>query len=354
MRFTLLIALAIPACISASGQNLVVNGNLESVNICEVQSPCAPAGWYTSFDIDWAYQRIKHLSRGNGAHCIFLYAGPDKFVYWQSELIFPLEAGQTYTLEYYVGLSDAGSSVNDISFAFAGQREHMLGTGPRTLRPPAAAKMTVGRREKGGWTKISVRFEAAGNERWLILGAPGKGEAAPVASNPIFAVDDVSLTPAGKIRLTPEELQTRARALTSNRLRHELRPRKNAPADTPVIAAAPPPDTIRIPDIYFSTDSFRIEKPGDFQVLRETAARIVAKGYKAVIVNGYADITGSQQHNLVLSGKRAASIREYLIQCGIDQQKISAAAMGADTAAAAELSKGRRVDIVVVPLADGD
>ena len=47
-----------------------------------------------------------------------------------------------------------------------------------------------------------------------------------------------------------------------------------------------------------------------------------------VLVSGYSDSYGTEQHNLQLSKKRATSIKEYLAQIGLDDEKIQVAGYG--------------------------
>ena len=85
--------------------------------------------------------------------------------------------------------------------------------------------------------------------------------------------------------------------------------------------------------------------------LNQVADALVAKG-RSVVVEGYTDSRGSQSANLVLSQKRAESVRSYLTSHGVPQDKITAQGMGsdrpiADNSNAEGRANNRRVEIVI-------
>ena len=69
-------------------------------------------------------------------------------------------------------------------------------------------------------------------------------------------------------------------------------------------------------------------------------------------VEGYIDSTGSEAFNQTLSEKRAESVRDYLVQQGLNANSITAKGFGesspvADNSTAAGRQKNRRVEIIV-------
>ncbi len=71
-----------------------------------------------------------------------------------------------------------------------------------------------------------------------------------------------------------------------------------------------------------------------------------------VIVTGYTDSTGSEQHNLELSRRRAETVRDYLVSRGVDPARITAVGLGEsdpiDTNQTAEgRQRNRRVEFNV-------
>jgi len=69
-------------------------------------------------------------------------------------------------------------------------------------------------------------------------------------------------------------------------------------------------------------------------------------------IEGHTDSTGTSAFNQKLSEQRAAAVRDYLVQQGLDANSITAAGLGedspiADNGTAAGRQKNRRVEIIV-------
>lgn len=91
--------------------------------------------------------------------------------------------------------------------------------------------------------------------------------------------------------------------------------------------------------------------PAAQERLNQVADALVAKG-RSVVVEGYTDSRGSQSANLVLSQKRAESVRSYLTSHGVPQDKITAQGMGSDRPLSDNSNpegraNNRRVEIVI-------
>ena len=108
---------------------------------------------------------------------------------------------------------------------------------------------------------------------------------------------------------------------------------------------------VTLGDVLFEVDRADL-KPGAtrslgelIQVLRENPNAIVA-------IEGHTDSTGSRDHNLSLSQRRAESVRTYLVSQGIEATRISAQGLGPDfpvasTGDAAGRQQNRRVELVI-------
>ena len=73
---------------------------------------------------------------------------------------------------------------------------------------------------------------------------------------------------------------------------------------------------------------------------------------KRMIVEGHTDSRGSDSINLPLSFNRANAVRDYLVSCGVDSEKISAVGMGssrpiADNKSSENRANNRRVEIII-------
>lgn len=80
--------------------------------------------------------------------------------------------------------------------------------------------------------------------------------------------------------------------------------------------------------IHFATDSDRLE-PDSAPVLKMIAGGLIKNPNLKLAINGYTDSTGDAAHNLDLSKRRAAAVRQVLIsQFGIDQTRLTAEGFG--------------------------
>ncbi len=107
----------------------------------------------------------------------------------------------------------------------------------------------------------------------------------------------------------------------------------------------------------FEVDSDQIN--AGFYPTMDTISGIVNKyGKTELRVAGHTDITGSAEHNQVLSERRAASVQSYMEGDGVAPQRISAAGYGKTRPIASnETEEGRRlnrrVDITIIPITQG-
>lgn len=102
--------------------------------------------------------------------------------------------------------------------------------------------------------------------------------------------------------------------------------------------------------IYFDVDSdqLRAESEGTLQQIRKL---LQSDGKLKLEIDGHTDDTGTADHNKTLSEKRAASVRKWLVEHGIDGARLTTAGFGATKPVAENKSdegraKNRRVELV--------
>ncbi len=83
----------------------------------------------------------------------------------------------------------------------------------------------------------------------------------------------------------------------------------------------------RMQDIYFAFDSWKISAEGA-RYLEEDAQWLQANPEKALTIEGHCDQRGTQDYNLVLGKRRAEAAREYLINLGVQAQRIKIVSYG--------------------------
>ena len=106
-----------------------------------------------------------------------------------------------------------------------------------------------------------------------------------------------------------------------------------------------------MPDVLFETNKYLL-KPTARESLAKVAGILLAYPDLRLEVDGHTDSVGSDAYNQQLSEKRAATVRDYLVQQGIPISVVSAQGFGkaqpvASNATAAGRQQNRRVELVV-------
>lgn len=132
-----------------------------------------------------------------------------------------------------------------------------------------------------------------------------------------------------------------------------------APKPAPAAVAAPAPAPAPAPVVEKITlkagalfDSGKSDlKPAGQRELDDLANKLKgAQGIESIQVTGHTDSQGQAASNQTLSEQRAAAVKSYLINKGVDGSKISTRGMGAsnpvaDNATAAGRAQNRRVEL---------
>ncbi|MBN1773055.1 MAG: OmpA family protein [Deltaproteobacteria bacterium] len=111
--------------------------------------------------------------------------------------------------------------------------------------------------------------------------------------------------------------------------------------------------------INFVTDSDQIKGDRSFDILNVVAAVLRANPQIRVEIQGHTDNRGSHDHNMDLSQRRAASVRSYLIERGIESERMVARGYGPDVPiednrTARGREKNRRVEFHILSATGGD
>ncbi len=107
-------------------------------------------------------------------------------------------------------------------------------------------------------------------------------------------------------------------------------------------------------DVLFDVNSATL-KPGAYDEIDLVADTLVRYPETTVLVDGHTDSTGSEMHNQRLSEERALSVRDALVQRGVDSRRITARGFGearpiASNATESGRQLNRRVAITIVPM----
>jgi OOP family OmpA-OmpF porin len=111
-----------------------------------------------------------------------------------------------------------------------------------------------------------------------------------------------------------------------------------APAPAPMPAPAPAPVCVHSveqftlgADTLFAFDKSDLTAAGKEALDAQVAAKMKANPiYATVRIEGHTDRLGSDEYNQALSERRANTVREYLINQGIESERLVAVGMGED------------------------
>lgn len=117
------------------------------------------------------------------------------------------------------------------------------------------------------------------------------------------------------------------------------------PAPAPAPQADPEPITEKVTlrgEALFDVGKSEIKPTGKAELEELAAKRKAVDSVEIIRVVGYTDSTGPMAFNQTLSEQRANAVREYLVQLGLNPQRIQALGMGpANPVASNDTSEGR-------------
>lgn len=108
---------------------------------------------------------------------------------------------------------------------------------------------------------------------------------------------------------------------------------------------------VTLGDVLFETDRAEL-KPGATRSLDQLAEALRSDDRGSVAIEGHTDSTGSRNHNVDLSLRRAQSVQSYLVSHGVSPSRITVRGMGPDFPVADNTStsgrlQNRRVEVIV-------
>jgi outer membrane protein OmpA-like peptidoglycan-associated protein len=111
---------------------------------------------------------------------------------------------------------------------------------------------------------------------------------------------------------------------------------------------------VSMPDVLFATNRYNLK-----EAARESLARIagiiLAYPDLRLEIEGHTDSTGTEEYNQVLSEKRAGTVRDYLVDKGVDINTVVAHGLGeSDPVAANDTAAGRKLNRRVELIVSGE
>jgi outer membrane protein OmpA-like peptidoglycan-associated protein len=112
-------------------------------------------------------------------------------------------------------------------------------------------------------------------------------------------------------------------------------------------------------DVLFDVDSAAL-RPESQSMLKEMAGVFSRYPDQTISFEGHADSTGSEEHNQILSEKRAASVSDYLVDSGVNASRIVSRGFGEmrpkesnDTPEGRQLNRRVEIHVKATPQTQG-
>jgi peptidoglycan-associated lipoprotein len=110
---------------------------------------------------------------------------------------------------------------------------------------------------------------------------------------------------------------------------------------------------LQIPDIYFDFDQYNLKPLAQSTLKNGAPAYLKYKDYK-LVVEGHCDERGTVEYNLALGQKRADEAAKYLVDLGIEKNRVKTISYGKEMPVdkghdEAAWSKNRRAHFVIFP-----
>lgn len=333
-------------CMSISiipAQNLIANSGFEDKNICtELDMPCAPEAWK---EVNYR-QTFYFINKKGGKVGFRLSNDRNMRTYLSTELLCPLEAGETYEITFDLNLRGFAFlpfgiflSTEDLSSRF----------NPDIIIPTHifTQNASQGKIKPMDWNGFRDTFRVNnGGERFLYI---GYFDAHPQEKRDWMTqiyLDNVELKPIHKKPLCPEAEAKKLELYAFNR-RHWEYPDSvvakdleggskpyladEKPAENPqtisqeepelLIEAIPHPDTLLLSGVCFDFNKSTLN--AHYAAVTDSLTnKIVARRPEKVFISGHTDNVGTDEFNLKLSLARAQTIAQIFIQKGIAPEKI--------------------------------
>jgi len=356
-------------------QNFLANGSFEDVNTCtEYHAQCAPAAWFTVSPPEFVWPRAKEGERTMSFVYDNVYAPMAKRTYPYTMILCPLKAGKEYELSFWLYTDKFPFTHLEIMLS-AADPARAPGVIGKTFPSVSLSKEDVVEKDDYGWMLLRKKFTVAEKKNFFMVGNTLLPEPFPRGlkkpyGNIVFWMDDISLTPMDTTEKLCSWVAFNQSVLYQEHHRHtkhiylDSLPSNSVPLKTshdtlvaqqssPPLFVPPPIDTLVVPGVLFATNS-SIIRSNYVRMLDSLIEHLKDKQPVRVEVAGHTDNTATDVFNYGLSLRRAASIRDYILQhlpglgpVSTIQGYGASRPVAANTTAAGK-ARNRRVEIVII------
>ncbi len=368
-NFTGLILLFIFISIKVNSQNLLPNGDFKEQLTCiEFDQRCAPMGWrLTSVDPPTYYREFEgEDSTAHTAWTTFVaFSLTEKHYreYLQAPILCPLIKGEKYLFSITVrperfAIKEFGVKFKDTST--------INGVNMQLMETPdfIFADKNYLHNNKNEWLTLTYEYTARGNERYVLIGNFKPDEdteykpikALKISMKIAYYVKNVSLTAMRNIPIC--DYSALISRLRKDRYRHTLFSLQFFQDSTAIQAtkpkkikhALPKPNNDstfaapKLPIIYFDFDQYTLREQSTTD-LAPIIAYLSRYTEENIVISGHTDSKGSNSYNDSLALKRADAVKKFLIEQGINAQRITTTTYGETVPASNNTSEeGRQMN----------
>ncbi len=271
----------------------------------------------------------------------------------------PMRKGQKYCVKYYASLSDLSKyATNEMGAYISKIQVAKKEPASLTYSPQVPVLRSKIYDDMYSWQGVCGVYDAQGEESHLIIGnfaatektdnikpKRPKGENRPQQMIAYYFIDDVSVTPIkSNSECTCEQIDKAESEFIFSR----------RGAMTPSMK---PAQRVDATVIYFKRFQRTID-PAMYSWIEEMAEHMIADPTIRVRLTGHIDETEKDRMRMrpdleALAEERAETVKEALVEAGVDAGRITVAAKGADeladdTGTEVGMSKNRRVEVELV------
>jgi outer membrane protein OmpA-like peptidoglycan-associated protein len=346
--------------IRSFSQNLVANGSFEDENICkEFSAPCSPSAWKTTspFLMEFGSEKLNKFVEIT----IFNTSKAGSRQYLQTRLLCPLQKDETYN--FSIRLKSEDLIIESIGVLFSDSAIFYNNDILIKKTPAIDLKelyLKIPNQKKKSWVKIDTEYRASGNEKYLIIGnfQTDEDQKRTFLSKPTpftkyeYDIDDVELVPKEEIEICPD-FQLIKDLLYSLTERHPFKKDNIFGENSSIrqVADKPDTDTLSFGSVFFEFNSSKINSIAR-QTIDSLLGNIKKNNIESIKIYGFTDSKGNKDYNVDLSARRAASIKQILVESGFPLQMIEVKGFGysypiADNSDEAGRIKNRRVEVII-------
>lgn len=264
--------------------------------------------------------------------------------YLKTKLIKPLKAGQKYIVQFYISLSEASQfAVDRIGVLFT--KENLVQKNMFPLKYEATVESLPGvfYDDKTHWQQVRLSFVAKGGEKYMIIGNFHSGGTTQTQKVPVnkkkyykengcyYYLDDVCLAPETEDGHCICPIQLKKDSIETVIVENDSVPVNPIETETPMV----------LNSVFFDTDKSAL-KPESFPSLDSLVVFLKQQKRYFITISGHTDNSGEEIKNQKLSEDRAKSVKTYLIQQGINADRIRSEGWGSSKPVSEnETSEGR-------------